>query len=200
MMSKLHYISAIVAALCLFSTGAHATLVDEGITYNLYESTTGNPLTDQFTLNISGINGPSDTQGGRYGVDSFAFNKPSNYASATAPSGFTTIDGGLNSSGCNSSGNFYCFSANTKPTGPALAANSTLSYIFSVTLTSGDFSNYKPDFKINWLGTKNNYDLVSKELDPTPMTSVPEPGSLLIFGIGLLILGFTLRHRYRLRP
>lgn len=196
-MSKLSYIAAVVAVLGLVSTSAHATLIDQGITYNLVESATGDPLTDQFTLTISGINATTDQEGGRYGVESFAFNPPKQFASAAAPTGFTEQSGGLNATGCNGSGNFFCFSANTVPTAPPLAANSVLSYIFSITLSSGDFSGYSPDFKINWVGTKNNYDLVSKELTPTSGVAVPEPGTLTIFGTGLLLLGFALRRRYR---
>lgn len=200
-MLKRSYMAVALAilGLGLVSTSAQATLVADGITYNLIESTTGNPLTDQFMLNISGINGASDTEKGRYGVQSFAFTQPSNYASASPPAGFTEMDGGLSNgsaNGCNGSGNFFCFYT-TPPSGPALAPDSSLSYIFSVTLSSGDFANYGPDFKINWVGTKNNYDLVSRELDPTPGETVPEPGSVLIFGTGLLLVGLALRRRYR---
>src|SRR5438045_3974209 len=48
----------------------------------------------------------------------------------------------------------------------------------SVTLSSGNFLNWMPDFKINWDGTKNNYDLVSK-----PITINPIPGPIV--GAGL---------------
>lgn len=168
-------------------------LIDDGITYSLTATTTGSALTDQFTLDISGINGASDTEGGRYGVQSFAFNLPSNFASATAPSGFSNVSGGLNSGGCDGSGNFFCFSADTTPSGLPLTANSKLEFIFDVTLSSGSFTGYDPDFKINWDGTKNNYDLVSEALQPTFVTGgggdpVPEPASLALLGTGLAAL------------
>ena len=67
------------------------------------------------------------------GVQSFAFSELANFSSATAPSGFTFEAGGLNSSGCNGSGNFFCLSGST-PSGPALAANSVLDFVFDVTL------------------------------------------------------------------
>ena len=66
---------------------------------------------------------------------------------------------------------------------------------FDVTLSSGAFSGYSPDFKINWDGTKNHYDLISETLTPTSGTPVPEPGSLLLLGTGLVGLGLVGRRK-----
>jgi len=122
-------------------------------------------------------------------VQSFAFNPPTNFASATAPTGFTEQSGGLNSRGCDGNGNFFCFTANTTPSGPALAADSTLSFVFDITLSSGSFAGYEPDFKINWVGTQNNYDLVSKAIDPPGVATTPLPAALPLFASGLGALG-----------
>ena len=54
------------AVVCMAALPAEASLTDQGITYTLLETTTANPLVDQFSLNITGINGALDTEGGRY--------------------------------------------------------------------------------------------------------------------------------------
>jgi hypothetical protein len=84
------------------------------------------------------------------------------------------------------------------PTAPALAANSELQLSFDVTVAqAGDFANYNPDFKIQWLGgEQGKYDLVSQTLTPTP---VPLPAALPLFLGGITAFGFVGR-RKRTRP
>lgn len=172
-----------------------STLTADGVTYSLTDQII-NSTTDQFTLTITGINGASDTEKGRYGVQAIAFTLPSNYSVATAPSGFTLAAGGLNSGGCNGSGGFFCFYANTTPTGPALASNSSLTFTFDIALSSGSFSGYSPDFKINWDGTNNNYDLVSQSLASSPVSATPLPASWTMMLTGLAVcFGFMLYNR-----
>jgi hypothetical protein len=173
-----------------------STLVADGVTYSL----TGlvlNSTTDQFTLAISGINGTSDTEKGRYGVQSFAFSTPANFLSAAGPAGFAEQAGGLNASGCDGNGAFFCFAANTTPTAPALAANSVIDLVFDVTLSSGSFAGYDPSFKINWDGTKNNYDLVSEALAPTFSSTTPLPATLPLFAGGLGFIGYLTGRKKR---
>jgi hypothetical protein len=193
---KSSWIATILGAVAI-SAGAPswASLVADGVTYTLFESTLS-PTEDQFTLDITGINGPSDTEGGRFGVNSFALSQPTpgSVAGGSLP-GFTFMTGGLNAAGCNGTGNFYCFKANTAPTAPPLAANSALSFTFDVTLNSnsaGGFADYNPDFKVQWLGTNNHYDLVSETLTPTP---VPLPPSLPLLLGAIAALGFIGRRK-----
>jgi hypothetical protein len=185
---------AAAIALCACAP-SWASLVADGVTYTLLESTIS-PTEDQFTLEISGINGTSDTEKGRYGVASFAFGQPTPGSVVNGTStGFAFMTGGLNAMGCDGSGNFYCFKANTKPAAPALPANSQLSFTFDVMLSptdAGDFAGYDPAFKIGWAGTNKNYDLVSQTLTPTP---VPLPAALSLLFSGIAGLGFFRRRK-----
>jgi hypothetical protein len=201
---------AAAASIAIASPASAAvTLVDHGITYQLdLNSITNGGLTGNFVLAISGINTASDTEGGRTGINAFAFNDPTvGTAVSGVSSGFTFQTGGLNSSGCDGSGNFFCF-ANTSAVfaSPLPSAGSLL---FSVTSdTVGSWANWTPDFKIDWTGSKNNYDLVSKAIPlnnctgegcptPTPFGSVPEPATWAMMLVGFGGIGMALRRRRR---
>jgi hypothetical protein len=175
------------AVLALASAPAAALTVDN-ITYSLSHSlvsAAGGNETWSLTLDI--LNNSND---GRTAVTSFAFNRPASFVSAALP-GWTTQAGGLNASGCSGAGNFFCFSGYA-----AAAAN--MSFTFSLTAAAGALDVYAPDFKIDWIGSRRNYDLVSQVLpsDITPVTTpVPEPGTYAFMLAGLGAMGFMLRRR-----
>jgi len=180
-------------ALCA-GAPARASLIADGVTYTLLESTLS-PTEDQFTLQITGINGPSDTEGSRYGVNSLAFAEPAPGSVVTGSmTGFTFMTGGLNAMGCDGTGNLYCFKATTQPAAPPLPANSNLTFTFDLTVAQpGELANYDPSFKIQWLGGKSGkYDLVSQTLTPTV---VPLPAALPLLLSGLAGLGFMSRRK-----
>ena len=189
------WLAAISGALAIFAGApASASVIADGVTYTLFE-TSLSPTEDQFTLEITGINGPTDTEGSRYGVNSLAFTEPAPGSVVTGSmTGFAFMTGGLNAMGCDGTGNFYCFKANTKPTAPALPANSDLTFTFDLTVAqAGEFANYNPDFKIQWLGgAPGKYDLVSQTLTATV---VPLPAALPLFLSGILGLGFMRRRK-----
>lgn len=173
-------------------------LTADGLTYTLTAFTTANPDVDNFTLTISGINGASDAEGGRYGVFALAFNQPTGYVGVAPPTGFVTESGGLSSGGaggCDGSGNFFCFQNIMPIASSTLAANSTLSFDFSVDATGistwGTGSN-ADDFKISWVGSKKNYDHVSENLTPAAAPEI-DPASataaLTFLAGGLAMLG-----------
>lgn len=198
------------------SAPASAALVADGITYDL-EAAAPVGLTRTFALKITGENTASDTEKGRTGINGFAFNETSNGATATghviatsgfSPATFAFVLGGLNSGGCaaNVNTNFYCFDNTAIPPTPTTALSGPLIIVFDVTLKAGgSWANYAPDFKIDWVGTRNNYDLVSKQITPdstcpdcgiTPVIiDAPEPATLAVLGMGLIGLGAVRRRR-----
>ncbi len=61
---KTSWIAAILGVIAISAgTPAWASLVADGVTYTLFESTLS-PTVNQFTLDITGINGATDTESG----------------------------------------------------------------------------------------------------------------------------------------
>lgn len=208
--------TGVAAVALLIAVQPAEALVADGITYTLTEnSISADTKTAFFTLTISGENTASDTEGGRTGINAFAFTTPTlgtiTGGTVTAPPNFNFVLGGLNSSGCDGNGGFYCFDNTTIPPTPATNLSGTITINFNVTdSTAGAWANYAPDFKIDWVGSKNNYDLVSLPIavntgtnppppppPPPPPGTVAEPGSLAELGTGLLAMTGMLWYRRR---
>jgi hypothetical protein len=178
-----------------------ATLVADGITYSLTEnSISADGLTAFFTLTISGENTASDTEGGgRTGINAIAFNQPApgtvTSGVMTSPSGFSFSLGGIGSTGCDGNGNFFCFDNTAIPPTPTTLLSGPLSFMFDVTAnTSGVWDNYTTDLKIDWVGTQNNYDLVSLPI-PVNHGGVPEPATWAMMLLGFGGIGMAMRRR-----
>jgi len=202
--SKVLSVVAGAAALAALVTAlpAHASLVVEGITYTLTEkSLAGN--TGTFDLNITGIT--TSSPGGRTDIDAIAFGQTANFTSASFISAtglngsFAEMTGGLNSMGCDGTGNFFCF----KGSGTTLssATTNTVDFDFSVTNSSGGqggFNGFASAFKIDWSGSQNNYDLVSQQL---LAVAVPAPlighGLLVLLAVGGVLFGGKLLESFK---
>ena len=194
-----------IAALALIvaSPAPAAVLTAFGVTYDLTQnSISADGLTSYFTLVISGENTASDTEGGRTGINAIAFNQPAPgtvvTGTMTDPTGYTFVLGGLNSGGCDGSGNFFCFDNLAIPPTPSTLLSGDLTFMFNVTAdTAGVWLNYdNPDFKIDWVGTKNNYDLVSLPIPVNPPPpGVPEPATWAMMLIGFGAVGYSMRRR-----
>ena len=157
----------------------------EGLTYTL---TLNDEATGSFNLFIEGINVAGvDLEGGRTYLEDLSFNPPTGYTGAML-GGIAAVDGGLNASGCNGTGNFFCFD------GVHQAVNgSTMSLDFTVTASS--FEGYVPHLKVDWNGSENNYNLVSTNM----VAAVPEPETYAMFLAGLGAMGFVARRRQKLQ-
>ena len=180
-------------ALGLAASAAPAnSLTFQNVTFNTTDLGGGElELTIDNALNANG-----DWTGIKY-LESFSVNDVGTFTGASL-TGFTYQSGGLSngsSDGCNNKGSgFACFLSSGSPD-PL-----TNSMVFDIFFTGGttDFSlpHLKVDFWANPSQTQSTGNLLSMDIPAgtsPPPTSVPEPATLALFGMGLLAVGFARR-------
>ena len=152
----------------------------------------------EFTFNISDPTGLSGDWSTATVLDAFAFNNniltdPTAVTTLTA-NGTAFETGGLDSSGCNTHGAFFCFDLD-----PSVALASSMTFDIKVTGTTFSFSNTNaPDLKIAWAtsaesgtdtpGTTDNDPAVGNLFSQSLSVAVPEPATwaLMLFGVGAI--------------
>lgn len=113
--------------------------------------------------------------------------------------GWTEIDGGLNASGCNGAGSgFVCAEANIFANAPTVP-DGIYQWVFDVTVPTGTLltglnaAHVKALYgEIESTGAFKSNGITSADIT---LQKTPEPGTILLFGSGLLGLGAKLRRR-----
>jgi len=154
----------------------------------------------EFTFDIKGGNALTGDWAGAAALDAFAFNTNILAGAPTTltANGTAFTAGGLNASGCNGSGAFFCFDLDPPP---AVAAD--MSFDIKVTGTTFTFSPANaPDLKIDWSASTADVDTAGVPDVDTHLGSlfseslsvaVPEPATWAMMLLGIGAIGAAMR-------
>jgi hypothetical protein len=193
-MLRLAAMLALAGSLIFGALPAHALLIVDGSTYQMTYSTTATPNEYLVTLIVD----TSAYSGGGVFLDSVAIKVSDSIASADllqAPGGtgeWSLKAGGLNANGCSLSGNGFVCADGKANDGKGVAVPYAEEYEFLFDLNTGGSplgtAAADNDIKARYVDSQGQKvgSLVSQGVD---MTTVPEPGTLLLLSSGLAGLG-----------
>lgn len=173
-----------------------------GSSYTLSYTTTANPNVFDVTLVIDAT-GFTNSSSDRLNAVSLKLTSSTPTASLiTAPAGFnTTVSGGLNANGCSGSGSGFFCSENSGLGLQVGHAGDIYTFVWAVTvgapgnLFTGDDQASVKALYVNTDGRANGITSEEITLDPGTTSTVPEPGSLVLLGTGILGAAGAIKRR-----